>query len=86
MRLFLRGREQVVCRNTALPASVRPLRGQLERERYGEAVQHMLRLILPLNAFIVPGDAVMLAGKPYLCVETRRLHSHVQADIRRCAG
>ena len=86
MRLFLRDRGTVTCRNTELRASVRPLRGELERERYGEAVQQMLRLILPKSAFVVPGDIVTLAGKPYLCVQTRPLHSHLQADIRRCAG
>lgn len=86
MRLFLRGRGTVTCRDTLLSASIRPLRGELERERYGECVRQMLRLILPKTAFIVPGDIVTLEGKPYLCVQTRRLHSHMQADIRRCAG
>ena len=86
MRLFLRGRGKIVCRETEIPAAIRPLRGEMERERYGEYVQDMLRLILPGSAFIVPGDRVTLEGKPYLCVQTRRLHSHMQADIRRCAG
>ena len=86
MRLYQRFTAPLTCRGQTLPAAVRPLRGALAARIYGEYVQDTLRLLLPRNALIAPGDRVLLDGRPYRCVDTRMLAGHLQADIRRCAG
>ena len=45
----------------------------------------MLRLLLPRNTVIFPGDLVTLEGVPYVCVDVRMLTGHIQADVRRRA-
>ena len=85
MRLLQRGRAAVTLENRTLLAAVRPLNGLLSAHRWGEYVQDMLRLLLPPNALIAPGDRAEIAGAPYLCVYTRALPGHLQADLRRCS-
>ncbi|MBR4359127.1 MAG: hypothetical protein IKP32_00710 [Clostridia bacterium] len=85
MRLLQRGRVTVLCRGHEMRAAVRPVSGLLSALRYGEYVQDMLRLLLPWNTEIFPGDRVTVDGAPYVCVLTRCLTGHVQADLRRCA-
>ena len=60
MRLQQRGRADVLCRGALLRAAVRPVSGLLSARRYGEYVQDMVRLLLPWNAQIQPGDRVLL--------------------------
>ena len=85
MRLQQRGRVTVQCGNVNLRAAVRPLSGLLAARRYGEYVQDMLRLLLPWNASLTPGDRATVEGAPYVCVHTRSLPGHLQADLRRCS-
>lgn len=85
MRLLQRGRVTVLCRGNEMRAAVRPLSGLLSARRYGEYVQDVLRLLLPWNAEIAPGDRVTVGSDPYVCVYTRCLKGHLQADLRRCA-
>ena len=85
MRLFQRGRVTVSCRNQEISAAARPLSGTLYARRYGEYVQDMVRLLLPWNAQIQPGDRVLLKSAPYICVSVRAFPGHVQADVRRCS-
>ena len=85
MRLQQRGRITILCRGQAVRAAVRPLSGILSSRLYGEYVQDMLRLLLPPDALIRPGDKAEIAGTPYICVHTRHLTGHIQADLRRCA-
>ena len=85
MRLHQRGRVTVLCRGQTVRASLRPLSGILSTRLYGEYVQDMLRLLLPPDALMQPGDRVDIAETPYLCVQTRPLTGHIQADLRRCA-
>ena len=85
MRLYQRFTQPLTCRGQTVPAAVRPLRGALSARMYGEYVQDMLRLLLPRNTRIAPGDSVTLDGCPYVCVDVRMLTGHIQADIRRRA-
>ena len=85
MRLQQRGRARVVCRGREIRAAVRPMQGMLNRFLYGEYVQDMVRLLLPYDAAVAPGDPVTLADAPYVCVAVRSFPGHLQADIRRCA-
>ncbi len=85
MRLQQRGRVTVLCRGQTLRAAVRPVTGILSTRLYGEYVQDMLRLLLPPDARMAPGDRVEIGETPYICVHTRPLTGHIQADIRRCA-
>lgn len=85
MRLHQRGRIPIRCRGVEIQAAVRPLSGALTAHRYGQYVQDMLRLLLPYNALMAPGDRVEIADTPYVCVFTRTLHGHMQADLRRCS-
>ena len=85
MRLQQRGRVHILCRGNEMRAAVRPISGLLSARRYGEYVQDMLRLLLPWNAEIFPGDPVTVEETPYVCVRTRALPGHLQADLRRCA-
>ena len=85
MRLQQRGRADVLCRGALLRAAVRPVSGLLSARLYGEYVQDMLRLLLPPSALVAPGDRLEISGAPYLCVSTRLLSGHLQADVRRCA-
>ena len=85
MRLQQRGRVTVLCRGQTVRAAVRPITGILSTRLYGEYVQDMLRLLLPPDVLIQPGDRLDIGGAPYLCVHTRRLTGHIQADLRRCA-
>ena len=85
MRLYQRFTQPLLCRGKSVPAAVRPLRGELSARRYGEYVQDTLRLLLPNDALIAPGDRVILEDRPNICVAVRLLPGHVQADIRRCA-
>ena len=64
---------------------MRPLSGQLSARPYGEYVQDMLRVLLPWDVKIAPGDRVEVENAPYVCVAARFLPGHVQADLRRCA-
>ena len=86
MRLLQRGRAAVTLENRTLLAAVRPLNGLLAAHRWGEYVQDMLRLLLPCDALIAPGDTLRVNGAPYVCVAVRSLLGHLQADVRRCAG
>jgi len=86
MRLLLRGRAQVLCGGRAMRAAVRPVSGMLDRRRYGEYVQDMLRLLLPCDAVIHPGDLLTVSGAPYVCVRTRAFPGHLQCDVRRRLG
>ena len=85
MRLQQRGRVTVLCRGRELRCAVRPLSGILAAHRYGEYVQDMLRLLLPCDAAVSPGDKMSVSGAPYVCVYVRSLPGHIQADLRRCA-
>ena len=85
MRLLLRGRAPVKWNGQVERAALRPLSGALQARRYGEYVQDMIRLLLPWNARIAPGDRVEINGAPYICAAVRLLSGHVQADVRRCA-
>lgn len=85
MRLQQRGRAAIQCRGREMRCAVRPLSGLITRYRYGQYAQDMLRLLLPCDALIAPGDALTLAGAPYICVYTRVYPGHIQADVRRCA-
>ena len=85
MRLQQRGRVTVLIGNREVRCAVRPVSGLLSQRRYGQYVQDMLRLLLPWDAVIAPGDAVAVNGAPYVCVFARFLPGHVQADVRRCA-
>lgn len=85
MRMQQRGRVTVLCRGNEMRAAVRPITGLLSARRYGEYVQDMLRLLVPWNAEISPGDAVTVENAPYVCVRVRSLAGHRQADLRRCA-
>lgn len=85
MRLQQRGRITVLCRGREVRAAARPLSGILAARRYGEYVQDMLRLLLPPDALVQPGDRLEISGAPYLCVYIRPLSGHLQADLRRCA-
>ncbi|MBE5783269.1 MAG: hypothetical protein E7329_08165 [Clostridiales bacterium] len=85
MRLMKKGREKVLWAGKEMWGAVRPLSGQLSARLYGEYVQNMLRVLLPWNAVIAPGDRVEVGGAPYVCAAARFLLGHVQADLRRCA-
>ena len=85
MRLYHRGRVSVSCRNREFLAAARPLSGMLSARRYGEYVQDMLRLLLPWDTVIQPGDRAQVNGAPYICVSVRAFPGHVQADLRRCS-
>ncbi|MBQ9263736.1 MAG: hypothetical protein IJ189_05935 [Clostridia bacterium] len=85
MRLQQRGRVAVTCRGQEMRAAVRPLSGILTQHRYGQYVQDMLRLLLPCNTLMTAGDAVTVESVPYVCVRTRSLSGHIQADLRRCS-
>ena len=86
MRLIKRGQTAVQCRGREMRCAARPLSGLLTRFRYGQYVQDMLRLLLPCDALIAPGDTLRVNGAPYVCVAVRSLLGHLQADVRRCAG
>lgn len=83
MRLVKRGMEEVLLNDQRVMARIRPIRGQLEQQRYGEYVQDMLRLLLPFNAVASPGQTVVVDGKPYVCLNVRRMAGHIQLDVRR---
>lgn len=83
MRLVRRGTENVLLCDQWVPARIRPVSGQLERERYGEYVQDMLRLLVPRCAVVSPGQSVQVDGKPYICLNVRRMAGHLQVDVRR---
>ena len=85
MRLLQRGRVDVILGGSTLRAAVRPVAGLLSARRYGEYVQDMLRLLLPFDAALAPGNRVTVGGAPYVCVSARRLSGHLQADVRRIA-
>ena len=85
MRLSLRARETVAIGSRKCLARVRPTRGELSARLYGEYAQDVLRLLLPPDTLIQPGDAVIVADAPFVCVHTRFLPGHVAADVRRCA-
>lgn len=85
MRLMLRGRTAVRCGGREMRAAARPLSGALMNRRYGEYVQDMVRLLLPWDAQIAPGDRLEIEETPYVCVFVRALPGHIQADARRCA-
>ncbi len=84
MRLMQRGRVDVTLRGQTLRAAVRPITGLLSARRYGEYVQDMLRLLLPCDTALSPGEKMEIGGCPYVCVSLRTLNGHVQADVRRC--
>lgn len=84
MRLSLRGRVKVHWNGREMLSALRPLSGALSARRYGEYVQDTLRLLLPWDAKVKPGDQVEIEGLPYVCVAARFLPGHVQADVRRC--
>ena len=86
MRLIKRGQTAAQCRGREMRCAARPLSGLLTRFRYGQYVQDMLRLLLPCDAVIVPGDKITVAGTPYVCVAIHAYPGHLQADVRRCAG
>ena len=48
-----------------------------------ERRQDMLRLLLPCDAVMAPGDSVTVENAPYVCVRTRVFPGHIQADVRR---
>ena len=83
MRLQQRGRVAVQCRGKEMRAAVRPVSGLLTQHLYGEYVQDMLRLLLPCDAVMAPGDSVTVENAPYVCVRTRVFPGHIQADVRR---
>ena len=84
MRLMKRGRICMLWQGKELWGAVRPLSGRLSARPYGEYVQDMLRVLLPWNAKIAPGERVEIENMPYVCVAARFLPGHVQADLRRC--
>ena len=85
MRLMKRGRVLLRWQGKEMWGAVRPLSGLLSSRPYGEYVQDMLRVLLPWDAKIAPGDRVEAENAPYVCVSARFLQGHVQADLRRCA-
>ena len=84
MRLMKRGKVKIKWNEREIPACIRPLSGGLKNHRYGEYVQDMLRILLPFDAMIAPGERVEIENIPYICVYARRMQGHVQADLRRC--
>ena len=85
MRLVKKGQVSIRWKEREMRGAVRPLSGQLSARLYGEYVQDMLRVLLPWDAKIAPGDRVEVEQHPYLCAAVRFLPGHVQADLRRCA-
>lgn len=85
MRLDLRQQEAVTVRGSPTRAAVRRMTGALETRRYGEYLPLMLRLILPYDALVCPGDDVRVGGDAYVCVAVRQYRGHIQADVRRRA-
>ena len=85
MRLMKRGQVILRWQGKEMRGAVRPLSGQLSARLYGEYVQDMLRVLLPWDAQITPGDRVEVEDHLYVCAAARFLPGHVQADLRRCA-
>ncbi len=85
MRLQQRGRVTVLCRGQTLRAAVRPITGALGDRFFGARVQDTLRLLLPPDALMQPGDRVEIGEHPYLCLYVRPFPGHLQADLRRCS-
>lgn len=85
MRLFNRGRAEVSWRGEKISCALRPLKGQLITRLYGEYVQDVLRLLLPWQMKIQPGEKLIVEGKPYLCIACRSYPGHIQADVERCS-
>lgn len=85
MRLFQRHLLKVTCNGQLLYGCLRPLSGHWQVNAQGAAVQDMLRLLLPRNSLIRPGDFVETEAGKYVCAAVRFLPGHVQADIRRCS-
>lgn len=85
MRIMQRGRVNVTLRDTVIRAAVRPVSGLLTARRCGEYVQDMLRLLLPCDTVLSPGEKMEIGGAPYVCVSVRALSGHLQADARRCS-
>ncbi len=84
MRLFQRHLVKVCCNGRFLYGCLRPMSGHWQVEERGAGVQDMLRLLLPRNTLIHPGDFVETEAGKYVCAAVRFLPGHVQADIRRC--
>lgn len=85
MRFLQRGRVSVQCGGRDMRCAARPVRGMLSRLRTGEYVQDMLRLLLPADAAVSPGDLLTVESAPYVCVQVRLYPGHLQADVRRCS-
>lgn len=85
MRLYYRGRDNILCNGQIMKAAIRPVSGKLSARRYGEYMQDMLRLLLPWQAKMAPGDRAEIRGAPYICVSVRAFPGHRQAEMRRCS-
>ena len=85
MRLLKRGRIAVSLQDREILCAVRPLSGVLSARAYGQYVQDMLRLLLPKDTQIAPGDRASIQGSPYVCVSLRSYSGHLAADMRRCS-
>ena len=85
MRLFKRGQAEVIIAGQRVRCAVRPLSGCLSGQPYGEYVQDTLRLLLPYDCPIHPGEKILADDTPYVCVSIRCFPGHVQADVRRCS-
>ena len=85
MRLFKRGRAKIFLAGKEMRCAIRPLSGTLSARGYGQYVQDMLRVLLPVNTLIAPGDQVIIQDAPYVCVSLRAYPGHLAADLRRCS-
>ena len=84
MRLLKRGRIAVTLHNREILCALRPLSGALSAKAYGQYVQDMLRILLPKDTPIAPGDRAIIQSAPYVCVSLRAYPGHLSADLRRC--
>jgi len=85
MRLLKRGRVSVTLHDQEILCALRPLSGALSAKGYGQYVQDMLRILLPKDTRIAPGDRAMIQSAPYICVSIRAYPGHLAADLRRCS-
>ena len=85
MRLLHRGRIAVFLHDREIYCALRPLSGALSARGYGQYVQDMLRILLPKDAQIAPGDRAVIQASPYVCVSIRAYPGHLAANLRRCS-
>ena len=85
MRLFHRGKIPVTLHDQEILCALRPLSGVLSARNYGQYVQDTLRILLPKDTLIAPGDRLIIQNAPYVCIALRAYPGHLAADLRRCS-